>query len=54
MALVDVGNDRVAAVVQVDAPADPEAALPVVTRVAAYLAEQVGQRVGGLALGGRF
>jgi hypothetical protein len=48
VALVDVGNGRVAALVQVDAPADPEAALPVVTRAAADLAERVGQRVGEL------
>jgi hypothetical protein len=48
VALVDLGNGRVAASVQVDAPADPEAALPVVTRAAADLAEQVGHRVSEL------
>ncbi len=48
VALVDVGNGRVAASVQVDAPADPEAALPVVARAAADLAEQVDQRVNAL------
>lgn len=48
VALVDAGNGRVAALAQVDAPADPEAALPVVTRAAADLAEQVGQRLGEL------
>jgi xanthosine utilization system XapX-like protein len=45
VAVVDLGNGRVAGSVQVDAPADPEAALPVVTRAATDLAEQVGQRV---------
>jgi hypothetical protein len=45
VALVDLGNGRVAASVQVDAPADPEAALPVVTRAVTELAEQVSQRV---------
>lgn len=48
VALVDLGNGRVAASVEVDAPADPEAALPVVTRAAADLAQQLGQRVNEL------
>lgn len=48
VAVVDLGNGRVAASVEVDAPADPEAALPVVTRAATELAEQVGQRVNEL------
>ena len=48
VALVDLGNGRVAASLQVDAPADPEAALPIVTRAATDLAEQVGQRVNEL------
>ena len=45
VAVVDLGNGRVAASIQVDAPADPDAALPIVTRAATDLAGQVGQRV---------
>jgi xanthosine utilization system XapX-like protein len=45
VAVVEIGNARVAASIQVDAPADPEAAVPVVTRAATDLAEQVSARV---------
>jgi hypothetical protein len=48
VALVDLGNGRAVASIQVDAPGDPGAALPVVTRAAADLAERVGQRVNEL------
>ncbi len=48
VALVNLGNGRVAASIQVDAPADPEAALPVVSRAAADLAQQLDQRVNEL------
>ena len=48
VSLVDVGNGRVAASIEIDVPEDPEAALPVVTRAAADLAEQVGRRVNEL------
>lgn len=61
VALVDLGNGRVAASIQLDAPADPAAALPVVTRAArrprlrdVALAPYLGRTDAGLALGARF
>lgn len=50
ISLVEAGNGRVAASIQVDAPAEPEAALPVVTRAAAELAGRVDRRVNELKL----